>query len=290
MTFPARVLPLLRCPECGAGLSAAEEGLRCRGEAGRAFRVEDGFLTFAKPPAGKYDPAYAARYAGLWAFGYQTLRSGLDEPLYRTVSSLVAEALAARASAAEPPVIVDCGCGVGRVAADCAALAPRGLVLGLDASLAMLEYAERIVRGQAPVEVDVSAYGFGTLTIPARGARNVELFRADVENLPIADASADLALSINIIDRLPHGPEQAFAECHRILRPGGRLVFTDPLNWVKPTTWHRYATPAAILRVLEQVGFTIDTWFDHLSYREVLDSRGSHEEFQTLVSVAANCG
>jgi SAM-dependent methyltransferase len=302
VSVPGPVLALLRCPRCGAGLHEEGDGLACRGESRHVYRVEDGFLTFSAPPMGKYDPDYAARYAGLWAFGYQTLGSGLDEPLYRTVSSLAAEALAAgtvegtsgaddaaaaaAASAAAGPVIVDCGCGVGRVAADCAALAPGGVVIGIDASLAMLEYAERIVHGEAPVEVDVSAYGFDTLAIPARGAGNVHLFRGDVENLPVADGAADLALSINVIDRLPHGPEKAFAECHRILRPGGRLIFSDPLNWTTADLWQRYGEAETIRTLLETLGFTIETSFDDLAYREILDARGSFEEFRTLISVA----
>ncbi len=282
MSLPQEVLSALRCPACGAALSGMDKGVSCLGSPVHDFSVEEGFLTFAKPPVGKYDPGYAARYAALWAFGCQTLHSGLDEPLYRSVSSLVAEALASQ-QRSEPTTIVDCGCGVGRVAADCAALAPDGVVIGFDASLAMLELAERIVLGREPVEVDLSAYGFGTLSIPARARKNAHLFRADVEDLPVADGSADLALSVNIIDRLPHGPDRAFAECHRILRPGGHLIFTDPLNWTQGVFWEKYGNSDAILRLLEDLGFRIETWFDDLAYREILDGRGSFEEFRTLV-------
>jgi SAM-dependent methyltransferase len=289
MNLPQEILRLLRCPACGSPLSAAGSGLACQSSPGHAFAVEEGFLTLAKPPVGKYDPGYAARYAALWAFGYQTLHSGLDEPLYRAVSSLAAEALAARPRG-NPPAIVDCGCGVGRVAADCAALAPDGVVLGLDGSLAMLELAERIVRGSQEVDVDLSAYGFGTLAIPARARENVWLVRADVEDLPVADGCADLALSVNVIDRLPHGPDRAFAECHRILRPGGCLLFTNPLNWTEGELWKKYGRGEAILRLLERVGFHVETWFDDLAYREILDRRGSFEEFTTLVALARKSG
>ncbi len=285
MSLPSEVLRLLSCPACGGQLSDAESGLACLGPSRHIFPLEDGFLTFAKPPVGKYDPAYAARYAALWAFGYETLHSGFDESLYRSVSSLAAEALAS-APREGPRSIVDCGCGVGRVAADCAALAPDGVVLGVDGSLAMLELAERIVHGREPVAVDLSAYGFGTLTIPARTRENVHFFRADVEDLPVADGCADLALSINIIDRLPHGPDRAFAECHRILRPGGHLLFVNPLNWTEGALWEQYGRGEAIVRLLEGHGFRIETWFDGLAYREILDRRGSFEEFTTLVVLA----
>ena len=286
MRFPGEILHLLRCPACGSALSTAEAGAACQGSAGHSFSVEEGFLTFAKPPAGKYDPHYASRYAALWAFGYQTLHSGLDEPLYRAVSSLAAEALASRHRGAAPPVVVDCGCGVGRVAADCAALARDGVVLALDGSLAMLELAERIVHGRDPVDLDLSADGFGRLTIQPRARDDVHLLRADVENLPVVDGCADLALSVNIIDRLPHGPEQALAECHRILQPGGCLLFTDPLNWTERALWERYGEGEAVRRFLAGLGFEIETWFDDLGYREILDRRRSFEEFNTLVVLA----
>ena len=154
----------------------------------------------------------------------------------------------------------------------------------------MLELAARIVRGDEPVEVDLSAQGFGTLGIRGRGRRNVHLLRADVEDLPVADGCAELALSINIIDRLPHGPERAFAECHRILRPGGTLIFTDPLNWTTAALWEKYGQADTILRLLREIGFHLETWFDALAYREILDPRGSIEEFTTLVVRARKSG
>lgn len=288
MKVPEKVLQLLRCPTCGAQLSSADSGLACHGSPAHTFQVEDGFLTFAKPPAGKYDPHYAARYAALWAFGYQTLHSGLDESLYRSVSSLAAEALSSRPRSEPPPVLVDCGCGVGRVAADCAALASDGVVLAVDGSPAMLELAESIVHGRRgeTVEMDLSVDGFGRLAIQTRTRDNVHFLRADVEDLPVADGCADLALSVNIIDRLPHGPERALADCHRILRPGGCLLFTDPLNWTEPALWEKYGDGREVLRFIEGLGFEVDTWFDDLGYREILDGRRSFEEFNTLVVLA----
>lgn len=293
MPVSAAALELLRCPQCGSSLAASNDAAVCRGPEAHPIPVEGGFLTLARPPLGKYDPSYAARYAALWAYGHQTLHGGLDEPLYRTVSSLVAEALAAHGWAsgrgAAAPVIVDAGCGVGRAASDAAALAPAGLVLGIDGSPAMLELAERITRGIEPVEVELAEYGFPSLEIPARGVPNLELVRGDLEDLPVQDGVADVALCVNTIDRLPHGPERAVAECARILKPGGRVVFTNPLNWTEGELWHRWPDAASILEVFERHGLTVETWFDDLRYRELLDARGSFEEFVTLV-VAARKG
>ena len=250
--------------------------------------VEDGVFVFAHPDVGKYDPTYASRYAALWTFGYATLHSGLDEGLYRTVSSLIAEALAENKN--DAPVIIDAGCGVGRVTGDAARLSPAATILAFDASPAMLSFARRVVHGREPIEVELPSYGFPHLTIPPYGNDRPIFGRADVEDLPLADAVADLVLSVNIVDRLPHGPEAGLRECHRVLRPGGSLVFTDPFNWTKPWLWERYPDSASVLRLIEETGFTLETWFDDLYYREILDARGSIDEFRTLVVRARKRG
>ena len=57
----------------------------------------------------------------------------------------------------------------------------------------------------------------------------IEVFEADFEDLPFAEASFDFAWSQ---DALLHGGnrEQALAEIYRVLKPGGEFVFTDPMQ------------------------------------------------------------
>src|ERR1700758_3869048 len=52
----------------------------------------------------------------------------------------------------------------------------------------------------------------------------VRTARADAESLPFADASFDLVLGHAVLHHLPN-LRRAFAEFHRVLRPGGRIVF-----------------------------------------------------------------
>ena len=52
----------------------------------------------------------------------------------------------------------------------------------------------------------------------------VRAARADAESLPFADASFDLVLGHAVLHHLPN-LRRAFAEFHRVLRPGGRIVF-----------------------------------------------------------------
>jgi ubiquinone/menaquinone biosynthesis C-methylase UbiE len=53
---------------------------------------------------------------------------------------------------------------------------------------------------------------------------DVRTARAEAESLPFADASFDLLLGHAVLHHLPD-LERAFSEFHRVLRPGGRLVF-----------------------------------------------------------------
>ncbi len=53
---------------------------------------------------------------------------------------------------------------------------------------------------------------------------NVRTARADAESLPFGDESFDLVLGHAVLHHLPD-LRRAFSEFHRVLRPGGRIVF-----------------------------------------------------------------
>jgi ubiquinone/menaquinone biosynthesis C-methylase UbiE len=58
----------------------------------------------------------------------------------------------------------------------------------------------------------------------ARLCLDVRIARADAESLPFADESFDLVLGHAVLHHLPD-VQKAFDEFHRVLRPGGRIVF-----------------------------------------------------------------
>ena len=61
------------------------------------------------------------------------------------------------------------------------------------------------------------------------GHANVTLCEADVSALPVADASCDAAISVQVLEYVADIPP-ALAEMRRALRPGGRLVAWD-VDW-----------------------------------------------------------
>lgn len=64
----------------------------------------------------------------------------------------------------------------------------------------------------------------------ARGATNARGLRnEDVTALSFDDASFDIVVSLDVFEHVPDF-RAAFAECHRVLRPGGRLFVTVPFR------------------------------------------------------------
>ena len=71
----------------------------------------------------------------------------------------------------------------------------------------------------------------------ARGELRGRVQCQDVQHLTYANNSFDLCTSTEVFEHVPND-NAGFLEIHRVLRPGGRLVFTVPLT-DKPTTIER---------------------------------------------------
>ena len=120
-------------------------------------------------------------------------------------------------------VVVDLGSGAGF---DCFLAANRvgseGRVIGVDTTPEMLDRARR--------NADEGGYS------------NVEFRAGEIENLPVADHTADMVIS-NCVINLSTDKPRVFREALRVLKPGGRLMVSD-LVLAKPL-------PAKVRRSVE---------------------------------------
>ena len=100
----------------------------------------------------------------------------------------------------------------------------RSLEIGAGTGYFSLNMLQAGVVGEATC-TDISPGMVATLADNAkRLGVDVRTARADAEALPFADGSFDLVLGHAVLHHLPN-LRRAFSEFHRVLRPGGRILF-----------------------------------------------------------------
>jgi ArsR family transcriptional regulator len=123
-------------------------------------------------------------------------------------------------------------------------------------TLMLSEIAERVTA------VDISPEMLAQLAERARkqGIANVETVQGEIEDLPLPDASFDVAVLSQALHHA-EAPEQALAEARRILVPGGRVLVIDLLahteEWVREKLAHVHMgfTEAALEELVAGAGF-----------------------------------
>jgi SAM-dependent methyltransferase len=163
------------------------------------------YASVALDPHGDYHfhrgPRYAAERLGYDLDELLSLPSISTEPFAGVGNPFKMEPLPVGAT------VIDIGSGAGM---DCLLagrrVGPTGIVVGIDMTDEMLERARR---GAAEA-----------------GLSQVRFEKADMTALPLADQSVDVVISNGVINLAPD-KQVVFEELHRVLRPGGRLQFTD---------------------------------------------------------------
>jgi ArsR family transcriptional regulator len=155
--------------------------------------------------------------------------------------------------------VADLGCGEGYLSIEAARWART--VVAVDRSEAVL------ARGRA--------------LAARRKVRNITWQRGDLERLPLADASVDVAL---LSQALHHAadPALALAEARRVLRPGGRVLVLDlrehDEQWVRAKLGDRWLgfTDDALRTLIAQAGF------EHATVR--VGARTPEDPFTVLIA------
>jgi SAM-dependent methyltransferase len=139
------------------------------------------------------------------------------------------------------------------------------------------------VTGASAVGVDINPHGIEAATASAlrEGLSSRVSFQVvdAAERLPFADASFDAIFSNDAINHLP-GRAELFVDWHRVLKPGGRLLFTDPIVVTGPVTSEEIRIRSSIgfylflpagcnERLLELAGFVLQ------ELRDVTDAEAS---------------
>jgi SAM-dependent methyltransferase len=184
---------------------AAEPALRLRGD------VRDAYSRAAESPEGEHPFPVGCGFAE--SLGYPGAL--LQEIPAQSVDAFAGVSnISITAEIPRGATVLDLGCGAGLDSLIAARrVGPEGRVLGVDFSGSMIGRARR-------------AAG-------ADGSTLVEFLEAPAEELPIGDASADVAL-VNGLFNLNPARAAIFRELARVVRPGGsvyaaELILREPL-------------------------------------------------------------
>ncbi|HEY0407901.1 MAG TPA: methyltransferase domain-containing protein [Pyrinomonadaceae bacterium] len=175
------------------------------------FERED-HLPFAEARAGIYDQLF---YPVVTHFTFALQPSAVAR--LKFIREVVA------AMKLEDASVADLGCGSGMMLCDVLALKPGWRGHGLDISAAAVNYARRLAAHKGISE-------------------RAEFRAGDIARLPYTTGSLDLVIASEVIEHLPE-PARVIAEIARVLRPGGKLILTMPLESHTPAHIHALSGP-----------------------------------------------
>lgn len=151
----------------------------------------------------------------------------LTEGFYQTISNLCVPYLNENSTA------LDIGCAFGRLSMELAKKA--AFVIGIDYLLPFVSEALKIVCSDDISSIKICDIGniaenFFEASLRGFGINNCDFIVGDAHDLPFDRNTFDFVLSSNLIDRVEN-PQKTIYESWRVLKKGGVMLITDPLNW-----------------------------------------------------------
>jgi SAM-dependent methyltransferase/uncharacterized protein YbaR (Trm112 family) len=128
--------------------------------------------------------------------------------------------------------MLDLGCGGGRTSFDLAA-AGTGLVLGIDANLALLRLARRVAktgRGHYARRRVGTVYDGRAFQGALPGRERVDFWACDALALPFAPQQMGLVAALNLLDCVAD-PRRLLDGMARLIKPNGALLLATPFDW-----------------------------------------------------------
>ncbi|MDT4969099.1 MAG: O-methyltransferase StaMB [Acidobacteriota bacterium] len=133
--------------------------------------------------------------------------------------------------------VADLGCGSGVILTEILAMKPHWFGKGLDISEASVKYARRLAAHKKVEE-------------------RAEFRVGNIADLPFDDESLDLVVASEIIEHMAE-PELVVAEIARVLRPGGKVVLTMPIQSHTPAHIHSLSNCEDLRDLCEAAGLSV---------------------------------
>jgi SAM-dependent methyltransferase len=137
----------------------------------------------------------------------------------------------------ERACVADLGCGSGVILSEALMLKPLWTGHGLDISESSIKYARRLAAHK-------------------QVACRADFRTGNIASLPYMDESLDLIVASEIIEHMPE-PEKVVGEIARVLRPGGKLVLTMPIESHTPGHIHTLSSTEDLRSLCEQAGLEV---------------------------------